>query len=191
MSTEQETDPTVQQRFATSYLYAKEKLLLSKEEAENFARTEMLRDRFFWEAFRLPHNVSLRLLYFIPALVLLFLAVVGLMLKTNWWFYAPALVLLALWANSRKWSSFWIPILYCFKPFVKEIKVAENDLNPSDWKSYFFLPHPHGRANVKMMTNACYDEVCHFGPRVLIRSLLGTHGLFLGVFAILAYLSWR
>jgi hypothetical protein len=191
MITEQETDPTEQQRFATSYVYATKKLHLSKQEAENFARTEMLRDRFFGEAFRLPHNLSLRLLYFIPTLLLLFLVIVGLMLKTNWWFYGPALVPLALWRNSRKWSSFWIPILYWFKPFVKEIKVAENDLNPGDWKSYYFLPHPHGRANVKMMINASYEEVCHFGPGVLVRSLFGTHGLFLSVFAILAYFAWR
>lgn len=191
MSTQQEQDPSAKQRFAAIYLYAKEKLSLPEEEAVKFARTEAMRDRFFFEAFRLQHNLSLKLLYLLPKLLFVIILVIGVLSKTNWWFFAPALVSLSFWVNARKWSSFWTPILYWFKRYITKPVVAENDLDPTDWRSYLFLPYPHGRANISQMINACYEEVRHFGFRLMIRSVLGVHVLYLGAFTILAYFAWK
>jgi len=191
MTNQPEQDPSAKQAFAASFLYATEKLHLSEEEAVNFARTEAMRNRFFFEAFRLPHNLSLKLLYLVPKLVFAIFVLMGFLSRTNWWFYAPALVALALWVNSRKWSSFWLPILYWIKPHIKTPVVAENDIDPTDWRSYFFLPHPHGRANIAQMVNACYEEITLFGSRLLVRSILSVHILYLGTFSVLAYFAWR
>jgi hypothetical protein len=190
MVAENETDPSVELSLTTAYLFGKGKGL-SEEDARSFARAEVMRDRFFSEAFRSPHNVSLKLLYFVPFFAFTSLAIIGVILETNWWFYTPALVLAVLWTTFRKRSTFWIPILYWLKPLVREIDVADDDLDPYDWRSYFFLPYPHGRANVKMMVNSCYEEVCIYGKGILIRSMLLPHILFLAGFAILAYFSWR
>lgn len=191
MTNQQEQDPSAKEAFAASYLYAKEKLSLPEDEAVLFARTEAMRNRFFLEATQLRHNVSVRLLYFIPILLFLVFLIIGLASKTNWWFYIPALMTLAIWANTRKWVSFWIPLLYWIKPFVKKPIVAQNDIDPTDWRSYFSLPYPHGRANISQMINACVEEVHFFGTRLIIRSVVSTHIFYLGAFTVLAYFAWR
>jgi hypothetical protein len=166
-------------------------LHLSEDEARKFALDDAMRDKFFFEAFQLPHNTSLKILYFFPILLFFILLVIGFFLKTNWWFYVPALFFLLLWVNFRQRSTFGTPILYWFKSFIEEQKVAEGDLNPSDWRSYFSLPYPQGRADINMMINACYEEVHFFGFRVVIRSLLMPHLFCLSAFSFLAYFAWR
>ncbi|MEW6456934.1 MAG: hypothetical protein AB1410_09525 [Acidobacteriota bacterium] len=183
-------DPTVKWRLAAAYLYAKEKLKLSEEEARNFARTSALRDRFFFEAFRLRHNVGIELIYYVPVLILLIFLGLGFIIKTNWWLYSIGLLFLALWVNARKWSSFWTPFLYWFKPFVVRPVIAEGDLDPTDWRSYYFLPYPHGRANLKQLINACYEEVQESGIGFLARSILYPHAILLGAFLIISYYAW-
>lgn len=191
MTTQSEQDPTRAIAIAAAYLYAKEKLCLSEEQAKNFARTDLLRNKFFFEAFRLSHNYSVKFLYLVPILLFILFLILGFMLRTNWWFYAPALLFLSFWVNGRKWSNFWTPILYWFKPYLDKSQVAENDIDPTDWKSYFFLPYPHGRANIKQMVNACFEEVQIFGHRYILRSLFGSHIIKVGAFAILAYIAWK
>lgn len=172
-------------------MYARDKLLLPEEEARNFARTHLIRNRFFFEAFRLRHNLSLKALYLLPKLLFLTVLVIGLAVKTNWWFFAPALLVLALWVNCRKWSPFWIPFLYWFKPYLKNSVVAQDDIDPSDWRSYFFFPYPHGRANISQMINACDEEVRIFGFPIIIRSILYSHVIYLSGFSILVYFAWK
>ncbi len=191
MGTQYEQDPTVNHRFVATYLYAKDKLGLPEEEAVNLARTEIKRDRFFFEAFRLRHNLPLRLVYFLPQLIFIIFLLTGFLFKTHWWFYGPALLLLLIWMNSRKWSSFWTPILYWLKPYIKKPVVAKNGLDPTDWRSYFFIPYPQGEANISQMVNACYEEVSLFGNRVLFRSVVVPHLLYLGGFFMLAYFAWK
>lgn len=187
----QDVDPTIKERFAANYLYAKKALGLSDEAALKFARTEAMRDRFFWEAYRLPHNRSLRLLYGVPPTIVVALLLLGFVVETRWYFYAPALIATALWANARKWSSFWVPLLWWFRPLIPRTEGTPGDLDPTDWRTYFFLPPGHGRANLPMMVMACHEDVRCFGFRYLATATLSIHVLYLGLFGGLAYFAWR
>lgn len=191
MTIQYEHDPAEKESLLTYYLYAKEKLNMPEDEARKFACDQTMRARFFFEAFRLPQNISLKILYFIPKLLFFILLLIGFILKTNWWFYTPALFFLLFWVYDRKRGAFWIPLLYWLKPFLEDRAITESDKNPTDWRSYFLLPYPQGRANIKQMINSTYELVQLFGHRILVRSFFSSHILFLGGFTVLAYLAWR
>jgi hypothetical protein len=190
MNLKSEQDPSADTSLLAMYLYFKEKLHLPEEEARRLAREDALLDKFFFEAYRLPHNLSLRLIYSLPIVIVVIFIVLGLIIKTNWWFYSPGLLLLLFWSSSRKRITFWIPLLYWFNP-IGNVPISKDDIDPSDWRSYYFLPYPCGRGNINQMIRASHEQVNLFGNRILVRSLLGTHIFFLGLFCILSFFAWH
>ncbi len=172
-------DKTRKEMFAACYVKAK-RLGMSEEEAGDYAansvRRECMREQLFRDA---PlQNKSIKFLFMIPLIVFLVLIFLGFILKTNWLFYAPAILLMFLWVLMRWRSAFWAPILYWF---------AESGEDMTNWIEYF----KSGKVNIKILINACYDFAQHSPMRVIMGGFAIYHLLFWGIFGLLAYLAWR
>ncbi len=176
--------------FATYYVFAKEKLGLSEEEAWNYARMEYKRNEFFFETCRNAGNMTVRILYSIPLLVLVTCLAIGFVRTTRWLFYLPAVVALFFWANQRKWPSFWVPILYWFKPLSKGTNENTDEIELLDWRSYFRQPSRFRKATLHMMIKACYGCAQPFPAGVICRTLV-FHLLYWGIFAVLSRFAWK
>jgi hypothetical protein len=170
--------------YLANYLFATKELGMSEESAKGYARTEFMRDKFFYEAFRQPQNISIKFLYYIPVLVFISLFLIGFLMNPKWIFYGPALFFILLWVISRKWSTFWIPYLYFLNPLVNYEK--DNLGFETDWRSYFV----NGKATITMMINACHDSTQPLPTRTILRSMF-IQSLCWIIFLVLTIFAWK
>lgn len=165
---------------ATAYLKGKNELKMTEDESKDYAvkyvRRECMRKQLFRDA---PiQNKSIRLLFGIPIAIFIILIALGLLLRTKWLFYVPALLLMFPWVLLRRSDGFWTPILYWFK-------TKEQDTE--DWRDFFLS----GETNIKMLINACYNNAHPLPTGVILRSFILYHLIFWGTFTVLAYFAWQ
>ncbi len=174
-------EQTRKEMFAVAYLKAKNELKMTEEEAKNYAisyvRRECMREQLFRDAPK--QNISIKLLFMVPVLFFIVLIGLGILFKTKWLFYAPALLLMFIWVLMRWRSGFWTPLLYWF--------AGDRNRDLTYWQEFFLTKE----VNIKMLINAVYDFAQPSPTGVIIRGFVIHHLLFWAIFCILAYFAWR